>query len=290
MGRFANQLFQHAFLNVYGNRQRATVQEPPWVGNALFGARAPLPRPLLTDWHERIDAREQSYPPNGDEALGKNFVGYGQFHTSWYAPDREFLRGLFQPVAAVRQRMASAVEKMKARGSTTVGVHIRRGDYGRSIFYITPVEWYLDCLAKLWPTLDRPALFISTEDASLVERFVDYSPVTTKSLGVDLKAEPMPFYQYLLHDRITLDPVQLDFYPDFHLLSQCDVLLTPNSTFSFFAAMLNPTLREFYRSSLQTQGFAKEDPWDAYPLTHDRVEDFSHVPGIRTEANPWWIE
>ena len=83
------------------------------------------------------------------------------------------------------------------------------------------------------------------------------------------------FYTFK-HDHENSHP---DFYPDFHLLGRCEVVLAPSSTFSFAAAMLGEC-REFWRSSLRTQGFQREDPWDAYPLQHDRVADFVHVPGI----------
>ena len=289
MGRWANMLFQYAFLRVYARRRGARVEVPHWAGRDVYGFDDPRPSRALPEWLEATDPQEQAFPPAGDEVLDHDFVGYGQVHTSWYAPDREFLCSLYSsPVPAVAARMAGPVAALRSRGRTVVGVHLRRGDYGQSIFYLTPVEWYLRLLEHLWPTLDAPALFVATEDPALVERFAAYHPVTAEGLGVDFRPVAAPGLPHLRPDLVERDARALDFYPDFHLLQQCDVMLAPNSSYSFMAAMLAPTLTQFWRSSLRTQGFAREDPWDAYPLQHDRVQDFAHVEGVALQANRYW--
>ena len=41
---FANQLFQYAFLKLYGLRNNAAVETPEWAGEKIFGSAASRPR------------------------------------------------------------------------------------------------------------------------------------------------------------------------------------------------------------------------------------------------------
>lgn len=289
-GRFGNQLFEYAFLKVYARQHDADLQLPPWVGNALFGANEPPVDVVLPPFSEAHTGQNWTHtqPPRGNELVNRDFEGYAQYHTSYLSPHKEYVRDLFSPATAVQERMQDVPAALRSRGDTVVAIHLRRGDYGRQIFYITPVQWYLEKLAQLWPTLDNPVLFVATEDRSLVDAFSDYSPLTTDDLGVKLNAEELPEYEYLSLDRTVREPWQLDFFPDFYTLCLCDHLLMPNSTFSFFAAMLNTTLKACWRSDLATQTFERIDPWNARPLTYDVAEDYKHIEGVCLEENPYW--
>lgn len=290
-GRFANSVMQYAGLRFYALEHDCELQVPPWIGTELFGLRDPPVTKKLPPYHEKSadgTCHTQSVPPEGDELVNHDFSGYCQYQTSYYRPHKFLIRSMFTPVESIRRRMAPATEKLHAMGGTTVGIHLRAGDYGRSIFYITPIAWYLDWLRKYWPLLDDPVLFIAAEDRKLVEEFAEYKPVTTESLGIDLKAEPLGNYPYLSTDLKRREPWQMDFYPDFSLLSQCHVLLIPNSTFSFMAAMLSRTLELCYRSDLATQRFVRIDPWDANPLSHEKAEDYRHIPGVCLDETAYW--
>jgi len=289
-GRFANQLFQYAFLRTYAEQYNLTVQTAPWVGEDLFGIPpAPVTVPLPAYQEKTVGGSiYKPIPPEGNEVVGHDFHGYAQHHTSYYRPHRHFIQKLFQPTTALRSRLWPAVDKLLGIGKTRVGIHLRRGDYGRLIHYITPVQWYLDWLREHWRTLDDPVLFIATEDRELANDFSDYDPVLAEDLGVNLQKDPLPAYTYLDHDMSTREPHQMDFYPDFWLLQNCEVLVTPNSTFSFMAGMLNPHLQQFYRSHLPTQTFVQLEPWDADPLTKDLAEDYPDIPGITAQTNPYW--
>jgi hypothetical protein len=147
-------------------------------------------------------------------------------------------------------------------------------------------------LEENWARFKNPVLFIATETPSLVDEFADYSPVTANTLGVDLKKEPLRHYSYLDRDKRVREPWQMDFFPDWYLLSQCNVLVTPNSTFSFTAGMVSDNLQEFWRSSLppvsSPSGFEKLDIWNTVPLTHDRAEDYRHLEGVCLDETPYW--
>ena len=298
MGRFGNQLFQYMFIRLYAQRYGLRYELPPWVGDLLFGfwasdnpVRANLPQ--YTEQYtggppNRLDA---GYPvPPGPEVCGHDFHGWAQYHTSYYRPYRQEIKRMFSATQSVHQRMAPAVKKLNGKGGrTVVGVHLRRGDYGQMYFYITPVEWYLRLLDVIWDTVPNPILFIATETPSLVEEFAAFEPETAESLGIELVAEEMPHYKYLTADLQVREPLQLDFFPDFYLLANCDVLLIPNTSFSYVAAMLNPNLQALYRSDLPTQSFEKIDPWNSWPVRHDWVDDYMH-PGTYLDTNPPYYE
>jgi hypothetical protein len=290
-GRFANALFQYSFLKTYARRHGLAVEAPSWAGNALFGAAdpplgSPLPKIVETSNYaaDRSPIVSRRVP-----LRNVNVEGFFQYHTSYYRPDRDYLRGLFEPVPSVQSRVQPAAERLHGLGQTVVGVHLRRGDYGRGMFYLTPTRWYLAKLAELWPSLPSPVLFVASEDRELVADFADYHPHTKTSLGLDPEPLPLPHYNYRPYERAQHDLHQMDFYPDFYLLSRCDVLLLPNSTFGFFAAMLSPRLKQAFRSHLPTQTFLPLDVWDAVPLdVEHRAEAYRHVPGVCLDANPCW--
>ncbi len=287
-GRFANSLFQYAFLHVYAKQHNLTVQNAAWVGEQLFNIPPAPITTKLTNYYEPLKPTGQPEGPPDDNAIDHDVHGYFQYHMSYYRPYREFVQGLFRPRENVLDRMAPAVQRFDALGKTRVGVHLRRGDYGQLMFYLTPVQWYLDWLKEYWPTLDNPVLFVASEDRALVDEFADYNPQTAESLGIDLQAKPLPTYDYLKHDLQNPQPHLLDFFPDWFLLTQCEYVLMPNSTFSFTAAMLSKRLRHCWRSNLPTQRFEEIDVWDTVPMTQDMAEDYKHIPGVCLEKNPHW--
>jgi len=287
-GRFANQVIQYAFLRVYALQHDLTVQNAPWVGEELFGIR---PAPVTVKLPQYAEPHEGGVRPTAlpdIRAVNRDFSGWAQYHTSFYRPHKKFLQGLFRPVIEIRQRMDMAVRRLGFQGRTRVGVHLRRGDYGQREFYITPVDWYLNWLDVNWMDLNDPVLFVASEDKSLVDEFADYDPQTTESLGVDLEAKPLRTYNYLARDLETREPHLLDFVPDWYLLTQCEYVLMPNSTFSFAAAMMSRRLQHAFRSDLPTQRFKEIDVWDTTPMTYELAEDFRHVPGVCLAENPHW--
>lgn len=290
MGRAGNQFFQYAFLTGYAFRHDLRLEIPPWVGNELFGTDDPAPsgRDLPT-YREVILRNRQPTPPKDGELIGMDFVGYAQYHTSYYSDDRIRIRKVFQPTARVRDRLEHAEDMLLGDGATVIGIHLRRGDYGRSYFPIIPTSWYLRWLENHYAhRFHNARVFIATEDLSLVDDFNTYLPFTTQDLGVGLMSEPMDNYNYLEYDLEQREPHQLDWYPDFYLLSKCHVILAPNSTFSFFAAMLDTNLQEFWRARLSLGELEQIDVWNSYPLLREFVNHYPHLEGISVKSNPYW--
>jgi len=261
-GRFANQLFQYAFMRCYAQSNSLFVETPAWVGQYLFGHNDPPVSQLMNPLIERSSTLGEAIVPYLIRTCRfTDFWGYFQYHTSYYLPYRDYFRSLFKPVPQIEVLMHAAFSKLSACGKTVVGIHLRRGDYGHAYFFVSPTIWYREWLAEIWPTLDSPVLFIASDELDeIVGDFADYHPVTIHDLGV-----AMP---------------EAEFYPDFYILSQCDVVAISNSSFSFAACMLNCRGRIFFRPHLLQQCLISFDPWDSEVLLLCDTPPVESVPSL----------
>lgn len=245
-GRFANQIFQYAYLRI---TSKGSYQCPPWIGQTLFGHDDP---PVTLDLYkvkeEHVYDYEDSHIAGQDNI---DLTGYFQYHTSWY-PGQDYFRSLFSPVPSVRSAVEGTIQKCRDRGRTVVGLHLRRGDYGTfkrqsaRWCFVAPTSWYLTWLNENWHTFDKPVLFIASDEPDkVVQDFKQYDVVVSDT---------------------TFEP---DYYEDFYTLTQCDVMLISNSSFGFAASMLNERATDFYRPRLSEQKMIPYDPWNAYTTLHD---------------------
>ncbi|WP_293336591.1 FkbM family methyltransferase [Microcoleus sp. CAWBG58] len=266
MGRLGNQIFLYAFLRMYAREHNLRVETPAWIGQYLFGHNdAPISQPLTVVGEQPQPYKlSESAILNAPEPLKNvDFNGYFQFHTQYHAPHKEYFQSLFKPVPEVEVKVIKALDSLRFKGKTVVGLHLRRGDY-RSVHtvvpYLTvaPTGWYKEWLDGLWETLDEPVLFIASDEIeTVIGDFAEYHPITIKDLGVE-----MP---------------EAAFYPDFYILSQCDVLAISNSTFSFAAAMLNEQCKFFFRPNLLKQKMIPFDPWNSEPLLRHNPNDLTAI-------------
>ncbi|MEB3343439.1 FkbM family methyltransferase [Okeania sp.] len=266
-GRFGNQIFQYGFLKTYALKHNLRAETPNWIGQYLFGHKDPPISRLenLQKVKEIIDGKtgSRSIPDSEQPFKDVDFFGYFQLHFSYYAPYKEYFKSLFQPIGEVKSTVAVAMKKLQERGKTIVGLHLRQGDYkhlmrekrsGITCAYVAPNEWYKDWLAGLWETLEEPVLFIASDEVEeVVSDFADYNPVTVKDLGIELPQTPD--------------------YPDFYILSQCDVLAISNSSFSFAASVLNERGKFFFRPHFQAKKLIPYDPWNSEPLLWWKRDD-----------------
>lgn len=269
-GRFANQAFQYAFLKIYVRQHQLQLQVPRWIGNDLFGHTDPqITRqlPLIKDGSSDVyqGILINSTPPLKNIDLW----GYFQYHTSFYKPHQTYFRSLFQPLERLAAPLNQAIQGLKNKGKTIIGLHLRRSDYGVGHHFIAPSSWYLDWLAKIWNTLEDPVLYLASDELEKIkEDFAEYNPVTTHDLGLTLQGA--------------------EFYLDFYTLTRCDVLAISNSSFSFLASMLNTRAHIFARPQYQSQQLIAYDPWNAEVIFHDIQQPIGKAPTpiIRIEPLP----
>ena len=243
-GRFGNQLLQYGFLRMYAAEHGLAVEAPDWIGRDLFDLNdpargAPLPA-VREDEHDLVASLNRTVPEVWRDA---DLFGFCCYPTGGLRRYRDLFRNLYRPGRKVAPIAASAEAQLRARGATLVAVHLRRGDFGEGRFWIAPAEWYAKWLRTMWPALQRPVLYVATDDAAAAQELSEFAPVTARDLGLEVPGA--------------------EFYPDFHLLTQSDALAISNSTFSFAAAMLNARARTFVRPAREAGGLVDFDPWDA---------------------------
>ena len=124
-----------------------------------------------------------------------------------------------------------------------VAIHIRRGDFLQYGYPITETQTYVDWLRALWPTLDKPVLYLASDDIPAVRAaFREFRPVT-------------------LHDAGPAWP-GLEFLQDFHVLTQADIVgISAASGFSQLAARLNARASLCVEPDMKTGGIKPFQAW-----------------------------
>jgi hypothetical protein len=283
LGRFGNQLFQYAFLRICASKSGARVECPPWIGQTLFGHNdAPISK-RLPPAIERREVGESLFDviPEfipylekladasslrvGSEALESGIAnvdlwGFFQVHTRFIRPHKEYFRALFQPVGDLKVALEEGLNLLRSKGKTLIGIHIRRGDFITvplaGFTFAVPSKWWCDWLDGIWGELENPVLFLCSDDLdSIVHDFDKFCPVTSRDLNVKLPER--------------MKDLNVDFYIDFFMLINCDVVGISNSIFSFTAAMLNERGKMFVRPHWDfSTKFTAFDPWNSEPLLY----------------------
>ncbi|NEO90151.1 MAG: alpha-1,2-fucosyltransferase [Moorea sp. SIO3G5] len=280
-GRFGNQLFQYASLKICAEKSGAKVECAAWIGQTIFGHNdAPISKrlppaidrgnltkmifkviPELIPYLEKLANSKSSMV--GSEVLeiglaNLDLWGIFNFHTRFLKPHQQYFRSLFQPVIDLKAPLEDGLKILRSKGKTIVGIHIRRGDFIKEplagFTLVFPTKWYCELLEGIWKELQDPVLLICSDDLdSIIHDFDKFSPVTTGDLKIRLPER--------------MKELDLDFYIDFFMLSQCDVVCTSNSTFSFVACMLNDRAKMFVRPHWDfSTKFKAFDPWDSEPV------------------------
>ena len=283
LGRFGNQLFQYAFLRIGAEKSGARVECPPWIGQTLFGHNDALISKQLPPAVERWEVEKNMFDlvpefipyieklsglPStrvGLEFLEKEIVnvdlwGYFQVHTQFLRPYQKYFRSLFQPVNDLKSTLEDGLNILRSKGKTIVGIHIRRGDYMTQSLsrytFVVPSKWWCEYLDTIWNELEDPILFLCSDELeSIIDDFQRFSPVTWKDLDVKLPER--------------MKDLGVEFYIDFFILSNCDVVGISNSSFSFAACLLNERGKMFVRPHRDfSTKFTVFEPWNSKPLLH----------------------
>ena len=228
-GRLGNQILQYAFARLYARRVGAICELPEWIGRYLYvGSEDPLPsRPLPMVRESEVDL----FASLRGELAGPHdcdLWGYFVNHTREWGPVSAEFRAIFELAPGIRSRFERMRDSLRARGRTLVAIHLRRSDFGYGPYWVAPTSWYAAWLEALWPTLDAPVLWISTDDPHSALRLQRFAPLFAADVGVGLQAAPFLF--------------------DHYMLSCADHVAIANSTFSVTAAMLNATATTFMPS------------------------------------------
>ena len=166
-GRFANQLFQYAFLKLYGLRSNATPQFFPWVGKEIYGADAPVPQPgLVVQAFPEFNGIERYLWNTSEPPVNVDFAGFFQELPLTWRHHKVLIRRLLRAASIYSDPIDAWLNATRPAGSTLIGIHIRRGDYGNfdhtkmPWFQFIPIDWYLDLLDQIWPSVESPPFVV----------------------------------------------------------------------------------------------------------------------------------
>lgn len=249
-GRFGNQLLQYGVLRLYAAHHDLTLEVPAWPGRHLYGLDDPLPGTPLPPVPEAEGEGAIVAALEGKEApvlADRDVTGYFCGDTGFLSARRDAFRALFTPGPRLRPHADGIAARLRARGGTVVALHLRRGDFGWGRFWIAPEAWYLRWLEEVWPGLDRPVLYVATDDPACLTAFAPYRPLCARDLAEPIRGA--------------------EFFTDFHALCVADIVAISNSSFSFTASMLNRTAMGFptgfHRPDRDRQALVPYDPWNS---------------------------
>ncbi len=310
LGKFGNQLLQYGFLRIYANLHGLTVETPGWIGERLFGFRDPSPArkraPAMDTWIRYYARRREfgafalldlvrwiweSWPcevdwnefdegillPNRAVLENVDFWGTFLFPTRYYSPYKTYFRSLYKALPEIESKLKPMVDRLRGEGRTVIGIHLRLGDFWQypdcNWGFIAPASWYVHWLNEIWGEQTDPVLLICSDEPEKVRHeFARFNPVTASDLDNGMLGE--------------MADAGFGFYPDFYLLSQCDVLGISSCSFALVSAMLNERCNAFFRPDADAGKLVPFDPWDT-EVYADRADDAQFSTVFRRAAYRW---
>jgi hypothetical protein len=266
LGRFGNSLFQYMFLQCYAKKHGLKPYNYPWVGDEMFEVvkgveQLPTPETTLMQQSKKIgrrkiacDMEECAIARETAPHINADFQGFFQYHTSYYRPYKALIEQHFAFKGAYLEAVKAIESYLASFKKPVVTLHLRRGDYGYNIFFITPNAWYLHWLEELKKQLPDFVLYIATDDPEAVlPDFAAYNPITMNDL---------PGY--------SLSPA---YFKDFAAMTLGDYVGISNSSFSFAATMLNTKAKSFMRPCLSNMALIPYEPWNDRVLLIDKTAE-----------------
>jgi hypothetical protein len=250
-GRFANQLFQYAFVYFYGLRHGLEILTPEWEGTELFG--------LYDRWnadHElarlqffAFDDDDLSLWDIDDPPIDFDAWGYFQEMPNCWKQHRDLLRKRLRLThKSVNPLEAWHLNITNGGRRPLIGIHVRRGDYltlhtqGLPWYRPVPEAWYLQWLEEIWPTLKEPVLYIATDaPKDVIPKFDKYSPISLESVPAEI----------LLPGHVT----------DFEVLRRANFLAIANSSFSRMAGILGRNTETCVLPDFGLERLVPYEPW-----------------------------
>jgi glycosyltransferase involved in cell wall biosynthesis len=250
-GRFANQIFQHAYVKLYGLRHGCGVELPEWDGTAIYGAGDPLPEtPLPAELRyyafddDDLELWKLEAPP-----IDVDFWGYFQELPDCWKPHRDLLRRLY----ALRQTLATELNQRisdltDGGKRPLIAIHVRRGDYvelhqkGLPWYRPAPEIWYAEWLDTVFSKHPDAVLYIATDAPA------DILPVFARFGGKSLRdIQPVK----------SLPSAMLDF----EVMRRADQLAVCNSSFSRMAAILAAEAQRAAIADFEEKRLAPFEAW-----------------------------
>lgn len=216
--RFANQLFQ--LIMCFGYAARFPGKYRVIFGEWQYLKYFPNLEPYFHGDLKAIPFQTMRHPyeyyvhfPYCD--FDVDFIGYFQSHRYFESLDEKFIWYLLEPESSIQERVHRFDDVFTKY--TTVGIHVRRGDYLTIPEMALPMSYYLQAMNMFESQFPRDKLcFLITSD----------DPTWCRQ----------NFKPHNANIMIASDSNEIE---DLFLLSKCHHLILSKSSFSWWAAFLN---------------------------------------------------
>ncbi len=227
-GRFGHQLHEYISVRLYCEAKGLQLETPDWVGHYLFEVDDVFYEPGR--FIRRNNAEDVMLYGLPDGEILANVDAWAPGSTPQLSPEQlKSVRAALKIREIWLPKLTPPLEALRRKGDTIVAIHLRRGDRVQ-MNDVTHTSLYLDWLARLWPTLTNPVLYLASDDIDLVKPdFASFSPVSLSDI-----ATPWGFNDYL---------------QDFYVLMNCDVLGISTGSFAQAASWLNARAKIVVRPS-----------------------------------------
>ena len=257
-GRFGNQLFKFFFLKIVQKEFNCEIQYPDWLGNIAFNipsknitilAEDTIIIPAINDY-SLSNVLELIRQKNNSGAHTIVLRGFFQFHTREYLKYKDLFYDTFQPNDFLFNQIEFMLDKIDI--NNTISIHIRRGDYlnydNNNLFWVTSMQSIFESLEDIK---------ISTKGESLVYICSDdLKYCTSEFLNKNIS-------HITCNNLFHYQEESVKILVDFILMTISNVNIISNSSFSFFASMLNKKSKIFLRPSPVKNILIPYDPWNS---------------------------
>lgn len=192
--------------------------------------------------------------PNFETCQKDIFISGHSFHSEEaFIGVEDIIRREFT-LKTPRHENSAAWEKKILAADCSVALHIRHGDYinGIHIIGVIPLDYYRTCVAELKKSFENITVFVFSDDLTWAQ----------ENLKLDV---PTEFVKDCETDN-----------EEFHLMCLCKHTIIANSTFSWWAAWLNPNPDKkvfapfpWSRSGLWDNGIPSS--WTRIPVDYENV-------------------
>lgn len=264
LGGIGNQMFQYAFGKVLESKGKEVAYDLSWyLAKRAYDPN--YPRPCRLDYFQ-LQPYNQSlfikgnpvifenkvlyYPKIFDLTKDANFYGYWQYYP-YYESIIPQLQKEFQLKEEYKTKEYKSVLK-QIRGTDSVSMHVRRGDYQlhrEGCFRDLKAKYYFDALSMI-----KGDVFIFSDDIPWCKE---------------------TFRKEYFNRKITF--VDLEDYQCIDLMRQCANNINTNSTFSWWAAVLNPNPDKKVICPITYQGDSVDNSEAVrYPKSWIKIEDYAN--------------
>jgi len=243
-GRLGHQLSYYLGLKLYAKRHNYCIEMPDWIGRYFFEGCSD---PFISNIYDTINSTDPSfkrsidgnYPPPQEKF---NLNGSCFNPSKLTKEEKRYIQNTLTPLPYLKKTLDSHISQLKKNKKTLVSIHIRRGDFVKSNFYVPSSQLFLTWLKKKWPDLNQPVLYIASDEVEAVKAdFFEFEPFSMSDFE-------KTFY---FDDCLT----------DFYIISQSDIVITGASSFSRLATMCNSKYSQLYWANPNTNSIEKFNVW-----------------------------